>query len=64
MSRDKSRVRQLLDAVRASGRTSLTAPEGKQVCDAYGIAVPGEGVATSAAEAGKLAAGMGFPVVM
>jgi len=26
--------------------------------------VPGEGVATSAAEAGKLAAGMGFPVVM
>jgi acetyl coenzyme A synthetase (ADP forming)-like protein len=64
MNKDKAKVRQLLDAVRASGRTSLTAPEGKQVCDAYGIAVPGEGVATSAAEAGKLAAGMGFPVVM
>src|SRR6186997_3052359 len=64
MSKDKTKVRQLLDAVKASGRTSLTAPEGKQVCDAYGIAVPGEGVATSAAEAGKLAAGMGFPVVM
>jgi acetyl coenzyme A synthetase (ADP forming)-like protein len=64
MNRDKAKVRQLLDAVRASGRNSLTAPEGKQVCDAYGIAVPGEGVAKSAAEAGKLASGMGFPVVM
>ena len=64
MNKDKAKVRQLLDAVKASGRTSLTAPEGKQVCDAYGIAVPGEGVATSAAEAGKLGVGMGFPVVM
>jgi acetyl coenzyme A synthetase (ADP forming)-like protein len=64
MNKDKAKVRQLLDAVRASGRTSLTAPEGKQVCDAYGIAVPGEGVAGSAAEAGQLAAKMGFPVVL
>ena len=64
MSKDKAAVKKLLDAVKASGRTSLTAPEGKQVCDAYGIAVPGEGVAKSAEEAGKLAAGMGFPVVM
>jgi acetyl coenzyme A synthetase (ADP forming)-like protein len=64
MSKDKTKVRQLLDAVKASGRNALTAPEGKQVCDAYGIRVPGEGVAKSAAEAGKLAAGMGFPVVM
>ncbi len=64
MSKDKAKVRQLLDAVRASGRSSLTAPEGKQVCDAYGIKVPGEGVATSAAAAGQLASGMGFPVVM
>src|SRR6185295_16670950 len=50
--------------VKASGRTSLTAPEGKQVCDAYGIPVPKEGVATSADEAAKLSAGMGFPVVL
>mgnify|MGYP001334057903 CR=1 FL=1 len=61
---DKAKVRKLLDAVKADGRTSLTAPEGKQVCDVYGIAVPQEGVAGSAAEAAKLAAGMGFPVVM
>ena len=64
MNKDKTKVRKLLDAVRASGRTSLTAPEGKLVCDAYGISVPGEGVAGSAAEAGKLASGLGFPVVM
>ena len=64
MSTDKAKVRKLLDMVKAERRSSLTAPEGKQVCDAYGIAVPREGVATSAAEAAKLAGGMGFPVVM
>jgi acetyl coenzyme A synthetase (ADP forming)-like protein len=64
MNKDKAAVRKVLDAVKASGRTSLTAPEGKQVCDAYGIAAPGEGVAKSAADAAKLASGMGFPVVM
>jgi acetyl coenzyme A synthetase (ADP forming)-like protein len=60
----KDAVRKVLDAVKADKRTSLTAPEGKLVCDAYGIPVPGEGVASSAADAAKLAEGMGFPVVM
>ncbi|MBC5767673.1 acetate--CoA ligase family protein [Ramlibacter albus] len=64
MSYDKAKVRQVLDEVKKSGRDSLTAPEGKLLCDAYGIKVPGEGVASSAAEASKLASGMGFPVVM
>jgi acetyl coenzyme A synthetase (ADP forming)-like protein len=64
MNSDKSRVRQILDAVKAAGRDSLTAPEGKLVCDAYGIKVPQEGVVTSAEEARKLASSMGFPVVM
>jgi acetyl coenzyme A synthetase (ADP forming)-like protein len=53
-----------LDAVKLAGRESLTAPEGKRVCDAYGISVPQEGVANSAAESEKLAIAMGFPVVM
>jgi acetyl coenzyme A synthetase (ADP forming)-like protein len=57
-------VRKVLDQVKADGRTALTAPEGKVVCDAYGIPVPGEGVAGSAAEAVSLAGGMGFPVVL
>ena len=64
MSYDKAKVRQILDEVKKSGRDSLTAPEGKIVCDAYGINVPKETVATSAAEAAKAASGMGFPVVM
>ena len=61
---DKTKVRQILDAVKKEGRDSLTAPEGKLVCDAYGINVPKEGVVSSAAEASKLAGSMGFPVVM
>ncbi len=64
MTKDKAKVRKILDAVKAAGRDSLTAPEGKLVCDAYGISVPQEGVAANAAEAQKLAAAMGFPVVM
>ena len=64
MANNKTEVRQILDAVKAKGRTSLTAPEGKRVCDAYGIATPKEGVATTAADAAKLAAAMGFPVVL
>ncbi|TMG93304.1 MAG: CoA-binding protein, partial [Betaproteobacteria bacterium] len=64
MANNKTEVRRILDKVKAEGRTSLTAPEGKLVCDAYGIPVPKEGVATSAADAAKLATGMGFPVVL
>src|ERR1700710_495074 len=60
----KDSVRKILDQVKSEGRDSLTAPEGKEVCDAYGIAVPKEGVVSSAAEASKLAGSMGFPVVM
>src|ERR1700739_2104397 len=64
MSSAKEAVRKVLDQVKTDKRTSLTATEGKIVCEAYGIPVPKEGVAKSAADAAKLAAGMGFPVVM
>src|SRR5215469_4168962 len=64
MNPSQSAVRKILDTVKASGRTALTAPEGKQVCDAYGIAVPKEAIATNAAEAAKQAASVGFPVVL
>jgi acetyl coenzyme A synthetase (ADP forming)-like protein len=64
MSNSKDAVRKILDSVKADKRTSLTAPEGKLVCDAYGIPVPKEGVAKSATEAAKIATDMGFPVVM
>jgi len=59
---DKSAVREVLDQVRARGRDSLTAPEGRRVCDAYGIPTPQEGLATSADEAAKLAEEIGGPV--
>lgn len=61
---NKTEVRRILDAVKAEGRTSLTAPEGKLVCDAYRIPTPKEGLAVSAADAAKLAQSMGFPVVL
>ena len=64
MAHDKTAVRKILDKVRSEGRTSLTAPEGRFVCDAYGIPVPQEGVAKTAAEAAKLASDMGYPVVL
>ncbi|MFO1315190.1 MAG: acetate--CoA ligase family protein [Burkholderiales bacterium] len=64
MANDKKVVRKIIDGVKAAGRTSLTAPEGKAVCDAYGIAVPKEGVAASATEAAKLATKIGYPVVL
>lgn len=64
MSSAKESVRKILDQVKADNRTSLTAPEGKLVCDAYGIPVPKEGLAKSAGEAATVAGGIGFPVVM
>ncbi|HJU23663.1 MAG TPA: acetate--CoA ligase family protein [Casimicrobiaceae bacterium] len=64
MAHDKTTVRNIIDKVKAEGRTSLTAPEGKLVCDAYGIPVPQEGVAKSAQEAARLANEMGYPVVL
>ncbi len=64
MINNRPTVRRVLDTVKAEGRTALTAPEGKVVCEAYGITVPKEGVATSAADAAAIATAMGFPVVL
>ncbi|MBA0128323.1 acetate--CoA ligase family protein [Haloechinothrix sp. YIM 98757] len=59
---DKAAARTVLEKVRAEGRDSLTAPEGKSVADAYGIPSPQEGLATSAEEAASLAEVIGKPV--
>ena len=64
MAYDKTAVRRILDQAKAAARGALTAPEAKGICEAYGITVPQEGVATSAAAAAQLAAKIGFPVVM
>ncbi len=64
MSDNQAAVRAVLDGVRAEGRTSLTAPEGVRVCEAYNIPVPQSGLATSADEAVRLAQEIGYPVVL
>jgi acetyl coenzyme A synthetase (ADP forming)-like protein len=61
---DKTAIGAVLAAVKAQGRTSLTAPEAKAVCDACAIAVPREGLATSAKQAAAIAGEIGYPVVM
>ncbi|MET8125868.1 acetate--CoA ligase family protein [Streptomyces sp. NPDC005065] len=63
-SQDRETVRALLDSVRAAGRSALTAPEGKIVADAYGIAVPGEELAQDVDEAVAFADRLGGPVVL
>jgi acetyl coenzyme A synthetase (ADP forming)-like protein len=61
---DRDTVRKIIDAAIADGRSSLTAPEGKRVADAYGIPTPGEGLGTSASQTAAIAAEIGFPVVL
>src|SRR5579863_409472 len=61
---DSGAVRKVLDEAKASQRQALTAPEARIVCEAYGIAIPKEGLATDAAGAAAIAARIGYPVVM
>ncbi len=61
---DKETVERILAKVAAEGRTSLTAPEGREVCEAYGIPTPKERLATSAEEAVAQAGEIGLPVVL
>jgi acetyl coenzyme A synthetase (ADP forming)-like protein len=57
-------VRAVLDRVKGENRSSLSAPEAKEVADAYGLPVPQEGLATSADATAQLAEKIGFPVVL
>ncbi|RAS70917.1 acetyl coenzyme A synthetase (ADP forming)-like protein [Lentzea atacamensis] len=61
---DRAAVENVLAKVRAEGRASLTAPEGKRVCDAYGIATPAEALAKSSEGAVAFAEEIGYPVVL
>ena len=61
---DRAAVREVLDGALAEGRASLTAPEGRVLCTAYGIATPDEELAGSAEEAADAATRLGFPVVL
>ena len=61
---DKKKLRTMIDAALAAGRPALNAPEAQQLCDAYGIPTPKQGLAKTAAEAAKIASRLGFPVVL
>ena len=64
MSYDRSAVRAIIEAARASGRTSLSPDECRALCAACAIPLPGATTVSSAAEAGRAAGALGFPVVM
>jgi len=53
MTHDKNAVRKILDQAKAAKREALTAPEARGVCEAYGIAIPKEGVAKTAEGSGQ-----------
>ncbi len=57
-------LRALIDHVRAAGRTALSAPEAELFCNSHGIPTPKQGLAKTPADAAKLAARFGFPVVL
>ncbi|HWD05208.1 MAG TPA: acetate--CoA ligase family protein [Amycolatopsis sp.] len=57
-------VEQILARAAGEGRSSLTAPEGRAVCEAYGIPTPAERLATTADEAVAQAQEIGLPVVL
>lgn len=61
---DSSRARQILEAVRLSGRTLLSEFESKQLLEAYGIPTVQTLIAQSEEEAARHARTLGFPVVL
>ncbi|MEW2503032.1 acetate--CoA ligase family protein [Amycolatopsis sp. NPDC047767] len=60
----RAAVEKILEKAAAEGRSSLTAPEGRAVCEAYDIPTPAERLATSADEAVAQAQEIGLPVVL
>ncbi|WP_037805861.1 acetate--CoA ligase family protein [Amycolatopsis sp. La24] len=60
----RAAVEEILKRVAEEGRSALTAPEGRAVCEAYGIPTPQERLATSAEEAVAQAGEIGLPVVL
>ncbi len=61
---DREKAQAIINHVRETGRDLLTEAESKQLLAAYGIPTTPTLIATSAKEAGKMAAELGFPVVV
>ncbi len=60
----KKAVQEIFEKARAEGRNILLQDEGQQVLKAYGLPIPKTELATTEAEAVKLAQEIGYPVVM
>ena len=61
---NKKTLRATINSALEAGRRALSAPEAQQLCDAYGIPTPRQGLAKTPGEAAKLASRLGFPVVL
>jgi succinyl-CoA synthetase beta subunit len=61
---DLRSVERFLSRARRDGHQMLTEPEAKQMLALAGIGIPPEAVATSAAQAARLANRIGYPVVL
>src|SRR3972149_2440272 len=57
-------VRATIDRALSEGRPGLSAAEAGDICRAYGIPLPAEGVATSAEDAVEAARRIGYPVAL
>jgi acyl-CoA synthetase (NDP forming) len=64
MSTDRASVQNLLQQIKAEGRSTLRPDESRILCEAYDIPVPQEAIAHTPAEVSRLAGEIGFPVVM
>ena len=60
----KDIAKKILDEASSEGRASLLEEEGQRILDAYGLPLPQSGLAQTPEEAVKLAAKIGYPVVM
>jgi acetyl coenzyme A synthetase (ADP forming)-like protein len=64
MSSDRVSVNAIFNRAKAAGRPSLAATECAEICRAYDISIPTQAAASSAGEAVKRAAEIGYPVAM
>ena len=64
MGYNSSAVRAVIEAARKGGRNALSPAECRALCEACAIPLPKAATASSAAEAGRAASAVGFPVVM
>ena len=64
MTTTNETIRKILDDAKAAGTAILGPGDARVICEAYGVPLPKDGLATSANEAAQLAGEFGYPVVL